>query len=67
MRDLYPTFIGDLFSCDQLLESMLSRKVLLLHLVVSSCRPFHTNGKRFRFKTPSRVKYINLNCIEIKR
>ena len=36
MRDLYPTFIGDLFSCDQLLESMLSRKVLLLHLVVNS-------------------------------
>lgn len=33
MRDLYPTFIGDLFSCDQLLVRMLSRKVLLLHLV----------------------------------
>ena len=30
MRDLYPTFIGDLFSCDQLLESMLSRKVYIL-------------------------------------
>ena len=42
MRDLYPTFIGDLFSCDQLLESMLSRKVLLLHLVVNSCRPLST-------------------------
>ena len=36
MRDLHPTFIGDLISCDQLLVSMLSRKILLLHLVGKS-------------------------------